>query len=148
MKKIILGILLVLFTATGAFAEENLVSLVEKQRAELDKQEEIVKKETARLKALKQEINDDIAKYSKLLKEINDSLNKAEAEANKRLKHVAKAYEAMQPVDAASRLSGLDNKTAVKILLKMKSKKAGLVIGMMEPRKATQLTKDIAKMSK
>ena len=64
------------------------------------------------------------------------------------MKHVAKAYEAMQPEDAASRLSGLDNKTAVQILLKMSSKKAGLVIGMMNPAKATILTKHLAKLKK
>ncbi len=46
------------------------------------------------------------------------------------------------------RLAGLDNKTAVKILLKMNSKKAGLVIGMMDSKKATLLTKEIAKMKK
>jgi flagellar motility protein MotE (MotC chaperone) len=55
-------------------------------------------------------------------------------------RHVAKAYEAMPPEDAATRLSGLDNETAVQILLKMESKKAGLVIGMMDS-KATLLTK-------
>jgi flagellar motility protein MotE (MotC chaperone) len=54
----------------------------------------------------------------------------------------------MQPEDAASRLSGLDRETAVQVLLMMNSKKAGLVIGNMEAKKATLLTKDIAKLKK
>lgn len=148
MKKLIMYIMLILFLSTSVYAEEDVVSIVEKQRAELNRQEEIIKKEKARLKALKQEINDDIVKYSKLLKEIDKSLKQAEQTSSKRLKHIAKAYEAMQPEDAASRLTGLDNKTAVQILLKMNSKKAGLVIGMMEPKKATVLTKAIAKLRK
>ncbi len=114
----------------------------------MENKEEIVEKEMTRLRTLKQEVNDDIAKYTRLLKEIEKSLQKAEEVSNKRLKHVAKAYEAMQPEDAASRLSGLDNQIAVQILLKMNSKKAGLVIGMMEAEKATQLTREITKLKK
>ncbi len=136
------------FVTVNAFAEEDIVSLVEQQRMALDRKEEIVKRETARLRILKDELNRDMAKYAKLLKEIDKSLQKAEETGNKRLKHIAKAYEAMAPEDAASRLSGLDTKTAVQILLKMKSKKAGLVIGNMKPGKATRLTKEIARLKK
>lgn len=132
----------------NVYAEEDLASLIERQRIELDKKEEIIKKETERLKLLKKEIENDVAKYTKLLKQIDKSLQQAEEAGNKRLRHVAKAYEAMPPEDAASRLSGLDNETAVQILLKMNSKKAGLAIGMMETKKATELTKAISQMKK
>jgi flagellar motility protein MotE (MotC chaperone) len=138
----------VLLTALPAFAQEDIVSLVEKQRIELDLQEENIKKEMERLKTIKNEVEADIEKYSELLKQIEKSLEQAETTGGKRLRHIAQAYEAMPPEDAAARLAGLDNRTAVQILLKMSSKKAGLVIGMMEARKATVLTKDIAKMKK
>ena len=137
-----------LLIAFNVYAGEDIVSLVERQSIELDKKEEIVKKETARLKTLKKEVEEDIAKYTRLLRQIEKSLQQAEEKGNKRLKHVAKAYEAMPPEDAAARISGLDTKTAVRILLKMNSKKAGLVIGMMETKKATRLTKEIAKLKK
>ncbi len=110
--------------------------------------EEILKRETERLKTIKQEVEEGIVKYNDILKQIDSSLLKAEEIGNKRLKHVAKAYEAMQPEDAASRLSGLEATIAVQILLKMNSKKAGLVIGMMDTTKATLLTKDLAKIKK
>ncbi len=134
--------------AYGASAGEDLAVIIEKQRMELIEKEESIKKETARLTALKKEVEEDILKYTDLLKQIDKSLLMAQETGNKRLRHIAKAYEAMQPEDAASRLSGLDNQTAVQILLKMNSKKAGLVIGMMESDKATRLTKDIAKLKK
>ncbi|MBI4681961.1 MAG: hypothetical protein HY757_02535 [Nitrospirae bacterium] len=146
MKRAGLIILAVIFLVINAYAEEDVASVIEKQRIELSKKEEIVKKETERLMTLKKDVEDDIAKYTLLLEQIDKSLKQAEEIGNKRLKHVSKAYEAMQPEDAASRLSGLDNETAVQILLKMESKKAGLVIGMMEARKATTLTKEIAKL--
>ncbi|GBD96496.1 MAG TPA: hypothetical protein ENG83_01710 [Nitrospirae bacterium] len=137
-----------LLIAFNVYAGEDIVSLVERQSIELDKKEEVVKKETARLRTLKKEVEEDIVKYTRLLRQIEKSLQQAEEKGDKRLKHVAKAYEAMPPEDAASRISGLDTKTAVRILLKMKSKKAGLVLGMMETKKATRLTKEIAKLKK
>lgn len=146
MKKAVLIILVFLFLAVNVHAEEDVAGIIEKQRVELKQKEEIVKKETERLNTLKKEVENDIVKYTALLEQIDKSLKQAEEIGNKRLRHVAKAYEAMQPEDAASRLSGLDNDTAVQILLKMESKKAGLVIGMMGPQKATLLTKEITKL--
>ncbi|MBI5098477.1 MAG: hypothetical protein HZB30_04475 [Nitrospirae bacterium] len=54
-----------------------------------------------------------------------DVIQQATEEGGKRLKHVAKAYEAMPPEDAATRLAGLDNETSVQILLKMETDKGG-----------------------
>jgi flagellar motility protein MotE (MotC chaperone) len=148
MESLMIFIICLMISVSGAYAEDDVVSLVEQQRVELEKKEERIKIETARLKTLKDEINLDIEKYTELLKQIDKSLEKAQETGNKRLKHIAKAYEAMQPEDAAMRLSGLDRKTAVQILLKMKSKKAGMVIGNMKAEKATILTKDIARLKK
>ena len=146
MKRAGLIILAVIFLVINVYAEDDVASVIEKQRIELNKKEEIVKKETERLKTLKKDVEDDIVKYTLLLEQIDKSLKQAEEIGNKRLRHVSKAYEAMPPEDAASRISGLDNETAIQILLKMESKKAGLVIGMMETKKATMLTKEIAKL--
>jgi flagellar motility protein MotE (MotC chaperone) len=148
MEGLMIFIICLMISVSGAYAEDDVVSLVEQQRVELEKKEEVIKIEMARLKTLKDEINLDIEKYTELLKQIDKSLEKAQETGNKRLKHVAKAYEAMQPEDAATRLAGLDRKTAVQILLKMNSKKAGMVIGNMEAKKATTLTKDIARLKK
>lgn len=148
LLNIIVMVLVTTFICANSYAEEDMFALLEKQRSDLAKKEEAVKKEIERLKIIKKEIDEDIEKNNKLLKQIEKSLTQAEESGGKRLRHVAKAYEAMQPADAASRLSGLDNETAVLILLKMSSKKAGLVIGMMETKKATLLTKKIAKLKK
>jgi flagellar motility protein MotE (MotC chaperone) len=150
MKRLIVAVLVSLILTCSVYAQDDLdiASVIEKQRQELMQKEEILKKETERLKTLKQEVEDGLVKYNELLKQIDSSLTKAEEIGNKRLKHVAKAYEAMQPEDAASRLSGLETKISVQILLKMNSKKAGLVIGMMDTEKATLLTKNLAKIKK
>jgi flagellar motility protein MotE (MotC chaperone) len=141
-------IILLFFCVTTIYAQDDLASMLEKQQRELAKREEVIKRETVRLQTLKKEVEEDISKYTKLLKDIEKSLDQAEEIGVKRLKHVAKAYESMPAESAAARLTGLDNDTAILILLKMNSKKAGLVIGMMESEKATQLTKEIAKLRK
>ncbi len=148
MIKIIIVIFSILFAMSNVYAEEDMIGLMEKQRIELKEREEKIKVETERLNVIKKEVEADIEKYTKLLKQIEKSLDEAEASGSKRLKHVAKAYESMPPEDAATRLTGLDNKIAIQILLKMNSKKAGLVIGMMEQKKATVLTKELTKLKK
>jgi flagellar motility protein MotE (MotC chaperone) len=146
--RIFLGVLIMLVTVSNIYAEDDIAKILEKQQKEIAKKEVSIKKETVRLETLKREVEEDIAKYTKLLKDIDKSLNQAEEIGVKRLKHVAKAYESMPAESAATRLSGLDNDTAILILLKMSSKKAGLVIGNMDPKKATILTKQIAKLRK
>ena len=148
MIKTIIVIAGMLLMSVNVYAQDDKAGKIEQQNRELEQKQEIIQKETARLQTLKKEVEEDIAKYTELLKQIDKSLKQAAAKGSKRLKHVAKAYEAMPPEDAASRLAGLDDKTAVRILLIMSSKKAGLVIGMMNPAKATTLTKDLAKLKK
>jgi len=146
--RILVGSLIILVLIANSYAEDDIAKMLEKQQKEIAQKEETIKKETVRLETLKREVEEDIAKYTSLLKEIDKSLKQAEEIGVKRLKHVAKAYESMPPESAASRLSGLDNDTAILILLKMNSKKAGLVIGNMDSEKATVLTKQIAKLRK
>ncbi len=148
MLRIIFFIFCSLFFAFNVYAEDDIVRFIEKQHIELTRKEDAIKKEDARLKALKKELGEDIEKYTRILQQIDEALKKAEETKDKRLKHVAKAYEAMPPEDAALRLSGLDEATAVKIILKMNSKKAGIVIGMMKTDKATRITKKIARLEK
>ena len=146
--RILLGALIIFVLCSNSYAEDDIAKMLEKQQKEIANKEESIKQETVRLETLKREVEEDIAKYTSLLKEIDKSLKQAEEIGVKRLKHVAKAYESMPPESAASRLSRLDNDTAVLILLKMGSKRAGLVIGNMESEKATVLTKQIAKLRK
>ncbi|RJQ22419.1 MAG: hypothetical protein C4560_02525 [Nitrospiraceae bacterium] len=142
----ILSALLISFTAHAQEEASNNSNNIEKQKVELAKKEEVIKQETERLKVIKKEVEDEIARYTNLLQQIEKSLQQVEDAGNKRLRHVAKAYEAMPPEDAATRIAGLDNETAVQILLKMESKKAGLVMGMMDTKKATFLTKELARL--
>lgn len=136
-------LLIIGFVSSAVYAEDNLVA----QNIDLNKKEEALKKEEERLNVLKAELTASIEKYTKVLEQIDNAIKELKETQNKNLRHIAKAYEAMSPEDAAARLSNLDRTTAVKILLLMNSKKAGAIIGMMPTTKATQITKDLAKIS-
>ncbi|GAB4387973.1 MAG: hypothetical protein Kow0025_04600 [Thermodesulfovibrionales bacterium] len=140
----ILACALVLLPAWRALAGEDIVRMVEQKRGELALKEEELRKEEERLKALRADVDGRIARYSALLEEIEKALGGLKAAEDEELMHLVKTYEAMQPAEAAARLSILDEATAVRILASMKSKQAGRVMGAMEPGKAASLTKTMA----
>jgi len=110
--------------------------------------EEAIKREEERLKALRKEVDEKIEKYTKLLNELEEILRRVEAIQDETIMHIVKAYESMPPEEAAARLSVLDESTAIKILLKMRSRKAGVIIALIEPEKAASITKTITQIVK
>jgi flagellar motility protein MotE (MotC chaperone) len=131
-----------------AHSAGDVAKPAEKKRAELPSREEALKREEERLKALRKELDEKIDEYTKILGKIEESLKALESSKNARLDHMVKAYEAMSPEEAASRLSAMDEQTSVKIIMRMKSKKAGPVMASMDPKKAAGLTESIAKITK
>jgi flagellar motility protein MotE (MotC chaperone) len=127
--------------AAAAKMEEKAVKAEEKKQsgAPADR-EEALRKEEERLKALKKELDEKIEKYTRLLAKMEEALKSMETAKGERYEHLIKAYEAMPNEEAAARLATLDEPTAVKIIGRMKSKKAGAVMASMEPRKAASLT--------
>jgi len=138
------GMLIILsavFSTPAASAQDDMIKLVETKRAELQEREEALKREEQRLEAIKKDVDERIDKYTKLLAQIDALLKRMEKAKDDKLENVVKAYEVMPAEDAAARISALDDETALKIMLRMKSKKAGAVIAQMAPPKAAVLTK-------
>jgi flagellar motility protein MotE (MotC chaperone) len=118
-----------------------MVKFIEMKRAELSDREEALKKEEQRLNALKMDVDEKIDRYTKLLAQVETVLKRIEQARQERVESVVKAYESMPPEEAASRITALDDETALLLLQGMKSKKAGLIMAAMEPRKAANLTR-------
>jgi len=125
---------------SGKPSEKRILDLTQKQKA-LEKQEE-------RLKALKKDVDEKIEEYTKLLNRIETALNELKAVKEEHMKHLIKTYEAMPEEEAAARLSVLYEPTAVDILLGMNSRKAGAIMGLMEPKKAASITKRMTEAAK
>lgn len=129
-----------LLFAVYAFAQDDPAKADDKKKAELVSKEEALQKEEQRLNALKKDVDERIDKYTKILAKIEEAIKNLETVRNERMEHLVKTYEAMPNEDAAARLSALDEPTAVKIIVKMKSKKAGGVMALMATDKAAAIT--------
>jgi flagellar motility protein MotE (MotC chaperone) len=128
-------------------AQDDPVKALEAKRTELKEKEEALKRDEVRLNALKKEVEARIETYSRLVAQMETVLKRVEQVKGDAIENVVKAYETMTPEEAAVRISALDNDTALRIMTRMKSKKAGAIIAVMEPRKAATLTQRLASIT-
>jgi len=117
--------LAMVFLSSGAFAQDDALKLIETKRIEQQEKEEMLKKEEQRLSVIRKEVDEKIELYTKLLAKVEAAVKLIEQVKSDKLDNVVKAYESMPAEEAAVRLSVLDHDTALKIMVKMKSKKAG-----------------------
>jgi len=147
-KLLVLSFTAVLCLLTTAIsAQDDPVKALEAKRVELKEKEEALKRDEVRLNALKKEVEARIETYSRLLAQMETVLKRVEQVKGDAIENVVKAYEVMTPEEAALRISALDNDTALRIMTRMKSKKAGAIIAVMEPRKAATLTQRLASIT-
>lgn len=128
--------------AVPVFAQQqdDMLKAIQKKSKELKEKEEALKKEEERLNVLRKDVDARIEKYTGILNQIEAAVKKLEDVKDEKFEHVVKAYESMPPEEAAARLSALDRAIAVRIMMKMKSKKAAGIIALMEPNTAAAIT--------
>jgi flagellar motility protein MotE (MotC chaperone) len=139
--------LCLLFTASS-YAQDDMIAFIEKKQKEIKEKETSLLKEEERLKILRKDLDERIEKYTNLLNQIETVLKKLEQAQDEKIEHVVKAYEVMPPEEAATRLAALPEITAIKIIKKMKPKKAGIIMAYMDPQKVASLTEGLTKFEK
>jgi flagellar motility protein MotE (MotC chaperone) len=132
----------------GAFGQDDSGRLADQKRQELIEREARLKKEEERLKNIEKEVDAKIQKVNKLLIQVDEGLKKVDDFRSERLAHLVKTFEAMPPEEAATRLVGLEKSLAIQIIFKMNTKKAGAVLGLMEPKKVAEFTEGLSKTEK
>jgi flagellar motility protein MotE (MotC chaperone) len=133
---------------SAAYAQNDLLKAVEKKQMELKERETQIRQEEKRIEALKKDVDERIEKYSKILAQIENLLKKIEQAKEHNFEHLVKTYETMPPEEAAARLMVLDEELAVKIILKMKYKKAAAIMASMDTKKAANITQSISAIEK
>jgi len=146
LSSVLCVLLSVFCLASEVSAQDDSIKLVETKRLELKEKEETLKREEERVNALRKDVEEKIGNYSQLLARIERALKKIDQVKDEKILNVVKAYESMPAEDAAARISALDDDTALLILLKMKAKKAGAVMALIEPRKAAYLTRSMTSL--
>jgi flagellar motility protein MotE (MotC chaperone) len=140
-------VLYLLFTASS-YAQDDMIAFIEKKQKEIKEKETFLLKEEERLKILRKDLDERIEKYTNLLNQVENVLKKLEQLQDEKIDHVVKAYEVMPPEEAAIRLAALPEITAIKIIKKMKPKKAGIIMAYMDPQKVASLTEGLTKFEK
>ncbi len=121
-----------------------LSSLLGKQKA-LNDRENFLQSEERRLNLLRDEILSKINTLQELEKRLTALFEMVEERNNRRYKSMAKVYESVPPARAGSMLEKLDTRTAAAIIMNMKSKKAGAILGHVNPAKSVEITREITR---
>jgi flagellar motility protein MotE (MotC chaperone) len=128
--------------------ERDLMALLQKKQKDLDARESTVNAEEQKVLALKKEIMEKIETLKALETQLSAKLDAEKSQDGKRMKELAKVYEAVPPPKAAAMLDKLDTKTAAGITINMKRERAGLIWGYLNPQKAVAITNEITKTAK
>jgi flagellar motility protein MotE (MotC chaperone) len=125
--------------------ERYLLSMLQQKQKDLDARETTLKSEEQRMLAMKKEIIDKIELLKSLETRLAPKLDNEKSSDTKRVKELAKVYEAVPPQKAAAMLEKLELKTAAGITISMKRDRAGLIWGYLTPQKAVEITNQITK---
>ncbi len=128
--------------------ERTLEEALQAKLQNLEQREEFLKKEEQRLLALKLELTEKIDALRSLQQQITSATEAFKTEETKRIKDLARVYEAMPPVKAGAMLEALDTPTAAGITMNMKRDKAGAIWGYLSQKKAAEITKEITRALK
>ncbi|MBW2663833.1 MAG: hypothetical protein JRD93_18100 [Deltaproteobacteria bacterium] len=121
-----------------------LSSLMEKQKA-LNDRENFLHSEEKRLNLLRDEILSKIDSLQEIEKRLTALLEMVEERDDRKYKSMAKIYESVPPARAGSMLEKLDIRTAAAIIMNMKTKKAGAILGHVNPAKSVEITREITR---
>jgi flagellar motility protein MotE (MotC chaperone) len=125
--------------------ERDLFDILQKKQKALDTRESLVKAEEQKIIALKKEIVEKIDALKVLETQLSSRLDADRSNDIKRLKELAKVYEATPPQKAAAMLEKLEVRTAAGITINMKRDRAGLIWGYLTPQKAVAITNEITR---
>lgn len=128
--------------------ERDLFDFLQKKQKELEAREGLIKSEEQKIVALKKEIVEKIDALKLLESQLNTRLDADKSNDIKRLKELAKVYEATPPQKAAAMLEKLEVKTAAGITINMKRDRAGLIWGYLTPQKAVAITNEITRTTR
>ena len=128
--------------------ERDLLASLQKRQKELDMRESSLKAEEEKMLALKKEIMEKIDALKSLETQLSSKLDMEKTNDVKRLKELAKVYEATPPQKAAAMLEKLEVKTAAGITINMKRERAGLIWGYLTPQKAVAITNEITRTAR
>jgi flagellar motility protein MotE (MotC chaperone) len=128
--------------------EVDILTNLSKRREALEvREKELEIKETA-LMASENRINDKIIEMKNLKEEVDKVLALYNEKQETEIRGLVKIYEAMKPLDAAAIFNEMEMPILLEVIDKMSERKVAPVLAGMSPKRARDVTQELAEMRK
>jgi len=128
--------------------EVDLLQNLSKRREELDQREKDLDLKMRVLDASEKQINNKISEMKTLQTELQKVLTMYDEKQNTQIKSLVKIYENMKPGDAANIFNEMQMAILLEVIDKMSERKVAPVLAAMDPKKARDVTQELAAMRK
>ena len=132
------------FTATELDILQNLV----RRREELDRWERNIEIKEAALDATEKRVDEKITQIEGMKKEVATLLAEYNEKEDAKIGSLVKIYENMKPKDAARIFDEVEMPILLQVVDKMPEKKIAPILALMDPKKAKQITVQLAEQRK
>ena len=121
-------------------SEMRVLTALSKREDELKKKEALHQQRAAELKTLSQQIEQKLDQIRKLTAEFESKRKQRKEMDSKDISQMVKLYETMDPERTAVFFNQMDRVTATHILMGMNPRKASIVMELLDPKVAVDIT--------
>ena len=129
-------------------SEIDLLENLSKRRDELDKREKEIEIKAKVLEATDKRIADKITEMKALEAQLSKVVSQYDEKQNAQIASLVKIYESMKPQQAAAIFNELDLPILLDVIDRMSERKVAPVLALMDPKKARDVTQELAAMRK
>ncbi len=127
---------------------DRLLKNIEQEKDRLKQQELRLEEKDRNLKAYGVEIKDRMQELVRIREEILMMYQKIGENQDKKEMKLVKIYESMEPESAAQRIELMSDELGSQLLIQMKPRSSGQILGIMTSKKASRLTKLLSEKRK
>lgn len=131
---------------TYSQTELDLLQNLSKRRDELDQRERDLDVKSKVLEASEKRLDDKVIEIRRLQIQLNKIVAKYDEKQSTEIKSLVKIYENMKPGDAANIFNQMDLPILLEVIDKMSERKVAPVLAAMDPKKAKDVTQELAEM--
>lgn len=128
--------------------EIDLLQNLAKRREELDTREKDLDMKSTVLDATEKRINDKITEIKTLEAELSKVLVQYNEKQDSQIKSLVKIYESMKPDEAAAIFNEMEMPILLDVIAKMSERKVAPVLANMNPKRARDVTQELAEKRK
>ena len=125
-------------------SEIELLQELSRRRDELDQREQTLVQKEGLLAAAEQRIDKKIAELDAIRSDIEGLIKKYDEQEEAEVQRLVKIYEAMKPKDAARIFDQLEMHILLQVVERMAERRVAPILADMNPRRANELTSEIA----